>query len=61
MKHSSRQFGDKFPGFGRQSEKFSCIGAISRPDIDSHGLIEDSNIPFCSFFMCIAAVAFLIC
>ena len=26
MKHSSHQFGDKFSGFGHQSEKFSCIG-----------------------------------
>ena len=27
MKHSSCQFGDKFSGFGRQSKKFSRIGA----------------------------------
>ena len=27
MKHSNRQFGDLFSGFGRQSEKFSRIGA----------------------------------
>ena len=30
MKHSSRQFGDSFSGFGRQSEKFSRIGACIR-------------------------------
>ena len=30
MKHSSRQFGDQFSGFGRQSEKFSRIGACIR-------------------------------
>ena len=30
MKHSSRQFGDKFSGFGRQSEKFSRIDACIR-------------------------------
>ena len=31
MKHSSRQFDDYFSGFGRQSEKFSRVGAfISR-------------------------------
>ena len=30
MKHSSRQFGDKFSGFGRQSKKFSRIGACIR-------------------------------
>ena len=29
MKHSNRQFGDQFSGFGRQSEKFS----LSRPDL----------------------------
>ena len=27
MKHSSRQFGDKFSGFGCQNENFSRIGA----------------------------------
>ena len=35
IKHSSRQFGDYFSGFSRQSEKFSrtgaVLGAISRP------------------------------
>ena len=40
MKHSSRQFDDYFSGFGRQSEKFSRIGAcISRnftPCISMH-------------------------
>ena len=30
MKHSSRRFGDQFSGFGRQSEKFSHIGACNR-------------------------------
>ena len=30
MKHSSDQFGDYFSGFGRQSEKFSRIGACIR-------------------------------
>ena len=30
MKHSSRQFGDSFSGFGHQSEKFSRIGACIR-------------------------------
>ena len=30
MKYSSRQFGDKFSGFGRQSKKFSRIGACIR-------------------------------
>ena len=30
MKHSSRQFGDYFSGFGRQSEKFSRIGTCIR-------------------------------
>ena len=30
MKHSSRQFGGYFSGFGRQSEKFSRIGACIR-------------------------------
>ena len=30
IKHSSRQFGDYFSGFGRQSEKFSRIGACIR-------------------------------
>ena len=30
MKHSGRQFGNKFSGFGRQSKKFSCIGACIR-------------------------------
>ena len=30
MKHSRRQFGDLFSGFGRQSEKFSRIGACIR-------------------------------
>ena len=30
MKRSSRQFGDLLSGFGRQSEKFSCIGACIR-------------------------------
>ena len=30
MKHSNRQFGDQFSGFGRQSEKFSLISACIR-------------------------------
>ena len=30
MKHSSRQFGNYFSGFGRQSEKFGRIGACIR-------------------------------
>ena len=30
MKHSSRQFGDYFSGFGRQSKKCSRIGACIR-------------------------------
>ena len=30
MKHSNRQFGDEFWGFGCQSEKFSSIGACIR-------------------------------
>ena len=30
MKHSSCQFGDSFSEFGRQSEKFSSIGAVWR-------------------------------
>ena len=30
MKHSNRQFGDHFSGFGRQSEKFSLIGVCIR-------------------------------
>ena len=30
MKHSNRQFGDQFLGFGRQSEKFSLISACIR-------------------------------
>ena len=30
MKHSSHQFGNQFSGFGRQSEKFSHIGACNR-------------------------------
>ena len=30
MKRSSRQFGDLLSGFGRQSEKFSRIGACIR-------------------------------
>ena len=30
MKHSSCQFGNKFSGFGRQSKKFSRIGACIR-------------------------------
>ena len=30
MKHSSRQFGNQFSGFGRQSEKFTRIGACIR-------------------------------
>ena len=30
MKHSSRQIGDYFSGFGRQSEKCSRIGACIR-------------------------------
>ena len=30
MKHSNRQFGDYFSEFGRQSEKFSRIGACIR-------------------------------
>ena len=34
MKHSSRRFGDLFSGFGRQSEKFSCIGACIRCNLD---------------------------
>ena len=33
MKHSSRQFGDLFSGFGCQSEKFSCIGASIRRNL----------------------------
>ena len=30
IKHSSRQFGDYFSGFSRQSEKFSRTGACIR-------------------------------
>ena len=37
MKHSSRQFGNQFSGFGHQSEKFSHIGTCIRRNFTPWG------------------------
>ena len=58
MKHSSRQFGDKFSGFGRQSKKFSRIGACIRRnftpcDLKYLGEIVILGCTFTCFLLCV--------
>ena len=44
MKHSSRQFGDQFSGFGHQSEKFSRIGACIRCNLTPCNVTTELHI-----------------
>ena len=39
IRNSSRQFGDSFSGFGRQREKFICIGACIRRNFTPYRLV----------------------
>ena len=43
MKHSSRQFGDKFSGFGCPNENFSRIGACVRRNFTPRHFLSRSN------------------
>ena len=50
MKHSSRQFGGYFWGFGRQNEKFSLIGACIRRNFTPCIRTEDEHKKFLTKF-----------